>query len=320
MLLPFLSQSGAAAANAAGTATDPAADANTQQANRLTEMMRLLGGDLSGSLSGGDKLLALSGLLRSATRSGRRAGLTPQQVIGDLQKQKLAELQSRLTIEQTRAQMAQRQQQLAETVEWSKSLPEAQRKAFLGQPLEKRLERMDAEAFRREQLFTRERDPATGLFRNVYQSGKTELTDVEAPANTEWLAQDVGGRQEMVLYDKDTNQPVVNKDGKFITRFEGVPEGERQRIDIGRGNLAVNQARLGLARAGGGGGGGGGGAQTQIKSYFKPDGTVTQGEVRWNKGKDSWVDRSGNPVRLAPSQTPGFPFAVPQSTGIRRFP
>jgi hypothetical protein len=281
-------------------------------------LTQLLSGDLSGSLSSGDKLLALSGLLRSATRSGRRAGITPQQVIGGLQQQKLAELQNRMAVEQMRAAEAQRQQQLAETVEWSKSLPESQRKAFLGQPLEKRLERMDTEAFRREQLFTRERDPATGLFRNVYQSGKTELTDVEAPANTDWLAQDVGGRQEMVLYDKDTNQPVVNKDGKLITRFEGVPEGERQRIDIGRGNLAVSQARLNLARAGGGGGGRGGGSSkqpTQITVNGQTTFGIPLGGFQYQLQDGRTV--TATPAKSSSAFTPQLP--PPATTGGRRF-
>ena len=239
-------------------------------------------------------------------------------MIGGLQQQKLAELQNRMAVEQMRAAEAQRQQQLAETVEWSKSLPESQRKAFLGQPLEKRLERMDTEAFRREQLFTRERDPATGLFRNVYQSGKTELTDVEAPANTDWLAQDVGGRQEMVLYDKDTNQPVVNKDGKLITRFEGVPEGERQRIDIGRGNLAVSQARLNLARAGGGGGGRGGGSSkqpTQITVNGQTTFGIPLGGFQYQLQDGRTV--TATPAKSSSAFTPQLP--PPATTGGRRF-
>jgi hypothetical protein len=81
-----------------------------QSPDSLSELTRLMGGDLSGSLSSGDKLLALSGLLRSATRSGRRAGITPQQVLGQLQQQKVAEVQNRLAVEQMRAQAGQRQQ------------------------------------------------------------------------------------------------------------------------------------------------------------------------------------------------------------------
>ena len=70
-----------------------------QGPDSLAEFTRLLGGDLSGSLTGGDKLLALSALMRSATRSGRRAGLTPQQVMGQLQQQKVAELQNRMALQ-----------------------------------------------------------------------------------------------------------------------------------------------------------------------------------------------------------------------------
>lgn len=81
-----------------------------QSPDSLTELTRLMSGDLSGSLTSGDKLLALSGLLRSATRSGRRAGLTPEQVIGGLQQRKIAEVQNRLAVEQMRAQQARAQQ------------------------------------------------------------------------------------------------------------------------------------------------------------------------------------------------------------------
>ena len=70
-----------------------------QNLNDLTQLTQLMGGDLSGSLTGGDKLLALSALMRSATRSGRRAGLTPQQVMGQLQQQKVAEVQNRLALQ-----------------------------------------------------------------------------------------------------------------------------------------------------------------------------------------------------------------------------
>jgi hypothetical protein len=55
-------------------------------------------------------LLALSALMRSATRSGRRAGLTPQQVIGQLQQQKVAELQNRIQVEQLRRDQEQQRQ------------------------------------------------------------------------------------------------------------------------------------------------------------------------------------------------------------------
>lgn len=103
---------------------------NTPQTpDTLAEMTRLLGGDLSGSLTSGDKLLALSGLLRSATRSGRRAGLTPEQVIGNLRQQKLAELQNRMAVEQAQTARTQQQQQRQFREQFLATLPEQERRA-----------------------------------------------------------------------------------------------------------------------------------------------------------------------------------------------
>lgn len=102
----------------------------TQNApDTLAELTRLLGGDLSGSLTSGDKLLAISGLLRSATRSGRRAGLTPQQVIGDIRQQKLAELQNRMAVEQAQTARTQQQQQRQFREQFLATLPEQERRA-----------------------------------------------------------------------------------------------------------------------------------------------------------------------------------------------
>lgn len=110
-ILPFLSSgltnaAAGASEDAALTGTPPVA----QGPDNLAQLTKLLSGDLSGSLTGGDKLLALAALMRSATRSGRRAGLTPQQVMGQLQQQKVAELQNRMVVDQQRAKMAQEQQ------------------------------------------------------------------------------------------------------------------------------------------------------------------------------------------------------------------
>jgi hypothetical protein len=115
------------------TMAAPAAAA-TQGPDSLAQMTRLLGGDLSGSLTSGDKLLALSGLLRSATRSGRRAGITPQQVIGQLQQQKLAELQNRMAVEQMQTARTQQQEQRRLRSEFLATLPEQERRfaSFLG--------------------------------------------------------------------------------------------------------------------------------------------------------------------------------------------
>lgn len=71
------------------------------------QMAQIMQGNLSGQLSGGDKLLALSALLRSVSR-GRTQ--TPDQVFQNIQQQKLQEVQGRLQIDQLRKQAEQQAQ------------------------------------------------------------------------------------------------------------------------------------------------------------------------------------------------------------------
>lgn len=112
----------------------PAFTPRSQQQASIEALNRALTGDLSASLTGGDRLLALAALMRSATRSGQRAGLTPQQVIGDLRQQQVQQAQARLQIEQLRAaeqRARERQQSVAQYVQ---TLPEEQRTNFLSLP------------------------------------------------------------------------------------------------------------------------------------------------------------------------------------------
>lgn len=84
---------------------------------RLTKLMQ---GNLSGSLSTGDKLMALSGLLGSVARGSRT---TPQEVMAQLQQQKIAEVQGRMQLEQMRRQAEQAANLAAEKQQFINSLP-----------------------------------------------------------------------------------------------------------------------------------------------------------------------------------------------------
>lgn len=82
----------------------------TQPAQPMTDaekMAQIMQGNLSGQLSGSDKLMALSGLLRSVSR-GRTQ--TPEQVLQNIQQQKLQEVQGRIQIAQLRKQAEQQAQ------------------------------------------------------------------------------------------------------------------------------------------------------------------------------------------------------------------
>jgi hypothetical protein len=63
------------------------------------KLAQVMGGNLSGTLTGADKLMGLSALLKSVARGSQT---TPQQAIAQLQQQKSAELQNRITIDQAR--------------------------------------------------------------------------------------------------------------------------------------------------------------------------------------------------------------------------
>ena len=85
---------------------NPAASATPlTDAEKLAQVM---GGNLSGTLTGGDKLMALSALLKSVSRGSKTS---PQEAMAQIQQQKSAELQNRIAIDQARKN-AERQAQL----------------------------------------------------------------------------------------------------------------------------------------------------------------------------------------------------------------
>ena len=295
MVLPFLSQAGTTAANAADM---PAVGADTQQANSLAELTRLLGGDLSASLTGGDKLLALSALMRSATRSGRRAGLTPQQVMGQLQQQKVSELQNRLTIEQMRSKMAQEQRQEQAMAQFVSTLPEE---------LQARFPALDAEG---KQAVLREY-ATPQPFQIVKSGGESFMTfrNKDIPPVKLDIPRDV----ETTEIDTGATIKIVDK----ITR-EVIQEYPKEMSPYQAGMLGLAQSRerrLATQPPSGGTTG----KQTQLRTYKTPSGEVVSGEVRWDRSKDSWVDRAGNKVTLMPSPTSATDVQVPPELRERRF-
>jgi hypothetical protein len=78
-----------------------------QSMSDAEQLAQIMQGNLGGQLTGGDKLLALSALLRSVSR-GRTQ--TPEQVFQGIQQNKAQEVQSRIQIDQLRKQAEQQAQ------------------------------------------------------------------------------------------------------------------------------------------------------------------------------------------------------------------
>ena len=274
-----------------------------QGPDSLAEFTRLLGGDLSGSLTGGDKLLALSALMRSATRSGRRAGLTPQQVMGQLQQQKVAEVQNRMAVEQMRAKMAQEQRQEQAMAQFVSTLPEE---------LQARFPALDAEG---KQAVLREYTTLQP-FQIVKSGGESFMTfrnkdippvKLDIPRDVETREIDTGATIRIV--DKNTGE-VIQEYPKEMSPYQA------GQLAVAEGNLAVRRAE---SRRGPSSGDGPTGKQTQLRTYKTPSGEVVSGEVRWDRSKDSWVDKAGNKVTLMPSPTAGPNLLIPPKVGERTF-
>lgn len=207
--------------------TQPMAQA--PQPSALEALNRALSGDLSASLTGGDRLLALAALMRSATRSGQRAGLTPQQVIGDLRQQQVQQAQARLQLEQLRAAEAQQRQQRAAMQEFIGTLPPEQQRLFPG---------LDAEgqsAMLREHLSPQpfQISQTNGEFYMTFRNGTS--TPLNLPRNREIVEVDTGA--QIQFRDKNTGE-VLQTIPKEMSPYQS------RQIAVSEGNLRLAQAKF----------------------------------------------------------------------------
>lgn len=292
--LPFMSQAGVSAAGAPG-ATDAnaaAAATGTQAPATLAEMTRLLGGDLSGSLTSGDKLLALSGLIRSATRSGRRAGLTPQQVIGDIRQQKLTELQNRMAVEQMRVKMAQEQQLNTAWQDYVARQPDARRAKLAGIVDPQERQKMLAAEPKPFQL-TRSGGTQYMVFTNP--DGTATSVPLSIPRDIETMQINKGDK--ILIVDKNTNETIREYDVKMSPAQVAADE-------VARANLGLR--KIEVSRGGGGGGGGRGSSKQPVQ--ITVDGQTTFGVPL---GGFRYQLQDGRTVTATPAKSSSSSF-VPQ--------
>jgi hypothetical protein len=235
----------------------PAAQPVSAEMSNLDRLNQLMSGSRSDFIRGLGtwEKVGLAG--RALQNFGRPDAADPVQA---LRQEQLQGLQGRLQVEQLRAAALQRQQQAAAAQQFAVTLPEAQRTAFLALAPEQQVARMETEAFKQRQVFQRDRDPATGNVRLTYGNGDVEVTDQPMPANGEWQAQEINGRQEQVWMDKDTGRPLLDASGQMITRFEGMNASQRATLNVSEANLALARQKFargdGSPSSGGGGGGG----------------------------------------------------------------
>lgn len=215
------------------------------QETYLENMRKIAQGDLRSVLTGGDRLMALSGLLKSVARGSRT---TPQEAMAQVQQTAANRIGMQMQMAQLEAN-AQREKQQREFVkQFSSTVPEAKRGVLQNADPAEAFKLVQEEVFRPKQVFQTKRDPESGMMRVLYQDGTSQLTDIKLPANTE--DRDVGGAIQVV--DKDT--------GRIIQTIpKTMAPGEAARL-----NLAQQQFRAQQARGGSGGGGGGSAGRVQL--------------------------------------------------------
>lgn len=206
-------------------------------------------GDLSGGLSSGDKLIALSNLMRSMTRSGREAGITPGDVVGNIQKQQIDAIKNRLAIEQMKAEQAQRAALRASQAALVATLP----KTFQDQAAAMDPEKLGA------YLSTLRMNPS---YKNVTENGKT-VTKVtyqqsglveDAPFQLPPDLEKGFLNGKAVWFNKDTGLPHIDP-----TTGQPVPAGDpmtpKEAADVAARTESLAIRRMNANRPRGGGGG-----------------------------------------------------------------
>jgi len=211
----------------------------------LENMRKIAQGDLRSVLTGGDRLMALSGLLKSVARGSRT---TPQEAMAQVQQTAANRVNTQMQLAQLEAN-AQREKQQREFVkQFASTVPEAKRGVLENADPAEAFKLVQEEVFRPKQVFQTKRDPESGMMRVLYQDGTSQLTDIKLPANTE--DRDVGGAIQVV--DKDT--------GRIIQTIpKTMAPGEAARL-----SLAQQQFRAQQARASSGGGSGGSAGRVQL--------------------------------------------------------
>lgn len=123
------------------------------QSDRQKMMQIMTGGDFADTLTGGDRLLALSALLRSVARGSKT---TPQEVIADIRKQQLGRIEAKVIGDSLKARAAASEAFL-------KTLPENERNMFMLLDADSQMKYMLEKQKGREQTDTEKKLIAAGI-------------------------------------------------------------------------------------------------------------------------------------------------------------
>ena len=222
----------------------------TPEASYIADMQKLLRGDVSSALTGGEKLMALGALMRSAARGSQ---VSPQEVMQNVRQTAQTRTATQMQLAQLQAKAMREQSQRQFLSNWgtSSAIPEAKRELIKNMDTADAMKVVQEEVFRPKQVQQIVRT-ADGKTRIVYQDGTDQETEWQLPAKTKY--QDLGGK--LVLVNEDTGEVVRDAQGNPRELPKTMSPGEAARL-----NIAQQQLELQRSRGGGDGGGGQGRGQ-----------------------------------------------------------
>lgn len=218
-----------------GIPMDAATAKTTPDATYLENMQKLLKGDVSSALTGGEKLMALGALLRSAARGSQ---VTPQEVMGQVRQTAQTRAATQLQLAQLQAKAQQEQRQKAFISQYASVLPAQQRGVLENMDTAEAFKTVSTEAFRPKQVQQIVRD-AQGNTRITYQDGTSQIADWKLPAKTEY--KDVGDK--LVLVDSDSGEQVRDESGNPRSLPKNLSPYEVQSLGLRREEMGRADAR-----------------------------------------------------------------------------
>lgn len=232
----------------------------------LENIRRIAQGDLRSALTGGDKLIALSGLLGSVARGSRT---TPQEAMAQVQQAALGRASTQMQLAQLEAKAAEEARLKADQQAFVATLPKKLQdtaKALRGESLDSFIRNLRMNA-----SYKRVIEDGKPVTKVVYGSGLEENASFQIPPDSEKVF--IGGKP--VWVDKDTRQPLIDPNtGQPLSAGDPMTPEEVAR-------LAQGQARIDIARA------------KAARAEARGD-----GPGRGREAKDIWIAGPNGPVKV----------------------
>lgn len=267
----------------------------------LDNIRKIAQGDLSSALTGGDKLIALSGLLRSVARGSRT---TPQEAMAQVQQAALGRASTQMQLAQLQAAAEAKAKREATLAAFANTLPEDKRQTFLALPAEEQ-NKMLSENVNPTPFQMKEVNGKTYM---VFRSG--DKKEIDLPTDVKGVFQEIDynkdGIAEKVFVDERTGQPILNAQGQPLIYGLGMTPAQRDASARGWADYGLSVKRFNR----------GDGAGDSSGLLPEPKEVELDGKrimMQWDKKSQRYVPFTQQNISKPSS---GFRPSVPPSVGV----